>query len=185
MAKSAIHKLSTEILHSIENLIYIRLIDKHQINNILLKSFSSAMHSMPNFAVLGGESRHEVERQITNSSHIRVRHPWETCSFNSFSASVSTLNHLIFTYFVFAKFLLPFESQASFQSEEFGPYDYAPQPLSLVACSLSGLNAHAHAKKTLVSNCNTEILKEQDWLFPSAPIFAWLSKISNLRLSRL
>ena len=59
MAKSAIHKLFTEILHSIENLIYIRFIDKHQIKNILLNSFSSAMHSMPNFAVLRGESRHE------------------------------------------------------------------------------------------------------------------------------
>ena len=59
MAKSAIHKLFTEILHSIENLIYIRFIDKHQIKNILLNSYASAMHSMPNFAVLKGESRHE------------------------------------------------------------------------------------------------------------------------------
>ena len=96
----------------------------------------------------------------------------------------STDLYLFCTTKVFPKFLLPFESQASFQSEEFGPYDYAPLPLSLVACSLSGLNAHAHAKKTPVSNCNTEILEEQDWLFPSAPIFAWLWKISNLRLSR-
>ena len=53
------------------------------------------MHSMPNFAVLKGESR-----QTTTSSHVRVRHPWETCSFTSFSASVSTLNQQIFTYFV-------------------------------------------------------------------------------------
>ena len=59
MAKSAIHKLFTEILHSIENLIYIRFIDKHQIKNILLNIYPSAMHSMPNFAVLEGESRHE------------------------------------------------------------------------------------------------------------------------------
>ena len=59
----------------------------------------------------------------------------------------STDLYLFCTTKVFPKFLLPFESQASFQSEEFGPYDYAPQPLSLVACSLSGLNAHAHAKK--------------------------------------
>ena len=48
----------------------------------------------------------------------------------------------------FSKFLLPFESQASFQSEEFGPYDYAPRSLSLVTCCLLGLGAHAHAKKT-------------------------------------
>ena len=51
---------------------------------------------------------------------------------------------------VFPKFLLPFESQASFQSEEFGSYDYAPLSLSLAMCSLSSLNAHAHAKKTAV-----------------------------------
>ena len=59
MAKSAIHKLLTEILHGIDKLLYIRFIDKHQINNILLNSFSSAMHPMPNFAVVEGESRHE------------------------------------------------------------------------------------------------------------------------------
>ena len=38
---------------------------------------------------------------------------------------------------VFPKFLLPFQCQASFQSEQFGSYDYAPRLLSLVACSLS------------------------------------------------
>ena len=59
MAKSAINKLLTEILYGIEKLIYIRFIDKHQIKNILLNSYASAMHSMPNFAVLKGESRHE------------------------------------------------------------------------------------------------------------------------------
>ena len=50
---------------------------------------------------------------------------------------------------VFPKFLLPFESQASFQSEEFSSYDYAPRSLSLIACSLSSLRAHAHAKTIL------------------------------------
>ena len=61
MAKSAINKLLTEILYGIEKLIYIRFIDKHYIKNILLNSYASAMHSMPNFAVLDlkGESRHE------------------------------------------------------------------------------------------------------------------------------
>ena len=38
---------------------------------------------------------------------------------------------------VFPKFLLPFQCQASFQSEQFGSYHYAPRSLSLVACSLS------------------------------------------------
>ena len=41
-----------------------------------------------------------VKRQTTTSTHVRVRHPWETCSFTSLSASVSSLNHQIFTYFV-------------------------------------------------------------------------------------
>ena len=41
-----------------------------------------------------------VERQTITNSHVCVRHPWETCSFVSFSESVSTLNHQIFTYFV-------------------------------------------------------------------------------------
>ena len=59
MSKSAIHKLLTEILHGIEKLIYIRFIDKHHIKNISLNSFPSAIHSMPNFVVLEGESRHE------------------------------------------------------------------------------------------------------------------------------
>ena len=59
MAKSAINKLLTGILYGIEKLIYIRFIDKHEIKNILLNSYASAMHSMPNFAVLIGESRHE------------------------------------------------------------------------------------------------------------------------------
>ena len=59
MAKSAMNKLLTEILYGIEKLIYIRFIDKHQIKNILLNNYASAMHSMPNFAVLERESRHE------------------------------------------------------------------------------------------------------------------------------
>ena len=81
------------------------------------------MHSLPNFAVLEGESRHKSKQQ------------------QSFSASVSTFCKSPDLYFfwttkVFPTFLLPFESQASFQSEEFGSYmymyDYAPLPLLLV-----------------------------------------------------
>ena len=54
---------------------------------------------MPNVAVLQGESRHESSAKQQQAA-IRVRHPWENCSFTSFSAFVSTLNHQIFTYFV-------------------------------------------------------------------------------------
>ena len=64
----------------------------------------------------------------------------------------SSYLYLFYTTKVFPKFLLPFGSQATFQSKEFGPYDYAPRSLSLVACSLSRLGAHAHAKKTPVAN---------------------------------
>ena len=100
MAKSAIHKLLTEILHGIEKLIYTRFIDKHYIKNILLNSFPSAMHSMPNFAVLERESRHESSAKQQQAAMFVSDIRKKTCSFNSFSASVSTLNHHIFTYFV-------------------------------------------------------------------------------------
>ena len=59
MAKSAMNKFLLEILYGIEKLIYIRFIDKHYIKNILLNNYASAMHSMPNFAVLERESRHQ------------------------------------------------------------------------------------------------------------------------------
>ena len=62
----------------------------------------------------------------------------------------STDLYLFCTTKVFPKFLLPFESQASFQSEEFGSYDYAPRSLSLVACSLPSCVRSCSCKKTLV-----------------------------------
>ena len=49
-----------------------------------------------------------VERQTTTSSHVRGRYPWETYSFTSFSASVSSLNHQIFTYFFQRRSFLSF-----------------------------------------------------------------------------
>ena len=52
--------------------------------------------------------------------------------------------YLFCTTKVLSKFLLPFESQASSQSEEFFSYDYTPRSSSLVASSLS---EHAPAKK--------------------------------------
>ena len=52
---------------------------------------------------------------------------------------------------VFPKFLLPFQCQASFQSEQFGSYDYAPRSLSHGrVLSVKSAVAHAHAKKTPV-----------------------------------
>ena len=58
------------------------------------------MHSMPNFCGSWRGIETRVERQTTTSSHVFVRHPWETCSFTLFSESVFTLNHQTFTYFV-------------------------------------------------------------------------------------
>ena len=45
--------------------------------------------------------------------------------------------YLFCTTKVFPKLLLPFESQASFQSKEFGSYDYAARSLSLVVSSFN------------------------------------------------
>jgi len=55
--------------------------------------------------------------------------------------------YLFCTTKTFPKFPLPFESQASFQSEEFGSDDYAPPSLSLVACSLSSCGRACSCKK--------------------------------------
>ena len=76
--------------------------------NILLNSSPSAMHFMPDFCGSWRGIKNRVERQTTTSSHFRVRRPWETCSFSSFSASVSALNHQIFTYFVQQRSFLSF-----------------------------------------------------------------------------
>ena len=113
------------------------------------------MHSMPNFAVLEGESRHESSAKQQQAAMF-VSDILEKLALSPRSAHQFDLHfqspdvHLLCTTKVFPKFLLPFESQASFQSEEFGSYDYATRSLSLVSCSLSSLSAHAHAKKTPV-----------------------------------
>ena len=98
------------------------------------------MHSMPNFAVL--ERDQDTSRAPNNNK--------QPCSCQtSLTNLLFHLVHRISLHFkspdlylfcttkVFPKFLLPFQSQASFQSEQFGSYDYAPRSLSLVACSLS------------------------------------------------
>ena len=107
------------------------------------------MHSLPNFGVLEGESRHKSSAKQQQSAML-VSDILEKLSLSPRLAHQSPLsvNHQVFTSF--PKFLLPLESQSSFQSEEFGPYDYAPLSLSLVTCSLSSLSAHVHAKKTAV-----------------------------------
>ena len=105
---------------------------------------------MPNFAVLERESRHEsgakqqqaamfVSDILKKLTVQRIRLHFKSPDF-----------YLFCTTKVFPKSLLPFESQASFQSEEFGSFDYAQRSLSVVACSLSSLSAHAHAKQTPV-----------------------------------
>ena len=99
------------------------------------------MHSTPNFAVLEGESRHESSdnnnKQPCSCQISRLRnllfHLVQRISLHFKSPDL----YLFCTTKVFPKFLLPFQSQASFQSEQFGSYDYAARPLSLVACSLS------------------------------------------------
>ena len=58
------------------------------------------MHSMPNFVVLEGESRHESSAKQQQTAMFVSDILEKTCSFNSFRVSVSTLNHQIFTYFV-------------------------------------------------------------------------------------
>ena len=100
------------------------------------------MHSMPNFAVLEGESRHKASAKQQQAA-LFVSDILEKCALSTRSAH----HYLFYTTKVIPKFLLPFESQASFQSEKFGSCDYAP----LVACSLSGLGAHAHAKRPLLA----------------------------------
>ena len=55
--------------------------------------------------------------------------------------------YLFCTTKVFPKFLLPFQSQARFQSEQFGSYDYAPRSLSLVAYPLSSQRSRMLTQK--------------------------------------
>ena len=151
MAKSAIHKLLTEILQGIEKIIYIRFIDKHYIKNILLNSFHQQCILYQTLQFLKGNQ--DTSRAPNNSK--------QPCSCQTSLKNVlfqlvqsislhfkSPYLYLFCTTKVFPKFLLPFESQPSFQSEEFGSYDYAARSLSLDVCSLSGRGAHAHAKKT-------------------------------------
>ena len=123
MAKSAIHKLLREILHGIEKLIYIRFIDKH----ILLNSF-------PQQCILCQTLRFLKGNQDTSRAPNNNKQPssCQTSLRNSLFQLVQRISlrfkspdlYLFCTAKVFPRFLLPFESQASFQSEELGSYDY-------------------------------------------------------------
>ena len=125
------------------------------------------MHSMQNFAVLEGESRHESSAKQQQAAMF-VSDILEKLALSPRSAHQSDLHfkspdlYLFCTRKVFLKFLLPFESQASFQSEEFGSYDYATRSLSLVVCSLSSLSAHAHAKKDPCYKETKHTFRKQD-----------------------
>ena len=113
------------------------------------------MHSMPNFAVLREESRRESSRPNNNKQPYSCQASLRTLLFHlvqGISLHFKSPDLYLFcTTKVFPKFLLPFKSQASFQSEEFGSNVYSPSSLSLVACFLSSLSAHALTKKIPVN----------------------------------
>ena len=115
------------------------------------------MHSMPDFCGSWRGIKTRVERQTTTSSHVRVRHPWETCSFTSFSASVSTLNQQIFTYFVQRRSFL--SSRYHFNLKQAFKVNNLLWLCSTVAVTgrvLFDKSAveHAHVKKTPVMESN-------------------------------
>ena len=144
---------------------------------------------MPNFAVLEGESRHDSSAETTTSNHVRVRHPWETCSFTSFSESVSALNNQIFTYFVQRRSFLSscyhFNLKQAFewQTEEFGSYDYVPRSLSLVACSLSSQRSRMlMQKRPLLIPSGSNILQYKNRVFLTGnQRFVYKSKMATKR----
>ena len=84
------------------------------------------MHSMPNFAVLEGESRHESSAKqqqaamfVSDILENLLFHLFQRISLHFKSPDL----YLFCTTKVFPKSLLPFQSQTSFQSEQFGSYD--------------------------------------------------------------
>ena len=77
--------------------------------------------------------------------------------------------YLFCTTKVFPKSLLPFQSQASFQSEQFGSYDYAPRSLSAGRVPfVKSAVAHAHAKKTPVK---ADHFSKETKTRPRVPVF--------------
>ena len=77
--------------------------------------------------------------------------------------------YLSCTMKVFPKFLLPFQCQASSQSEQFGSYGYAPRSLSLVACSFSSQQSFMLMQKrpllgliTYLSSCFSALVEAKE-----------------------
>ena len=95
----------------------------------------------------------------------------------------STDLYLFCTTKVFPKFLLPFQSQANFQSEQFGSYDYAPQSLSLVACSLSSQRSRMlMQKRPLLIPSGSNILQYKNRVFLTGnQRFVYKSKMATKR----
>ena len=133
------------------------------------------MHSMTKFAVLEGNQ--ETIRATNNNK--------QPCSCQTSLRNLlfhlvqrislhfkSTDLYLFCTTKVFPKFLLPFQSQASFQSEQFGSYDYAARSLSLVACSLTSQRSRMLMQKrplldkTIVRDLKSDL---HDTSFQSSP----------------
>ena len=134
------------------------------------------MHSMPDFCGSWRAIKTRVERQTTTSSHVRVRHPWETCSFTLFSASVSFLNHQIFTYFVQRRsFLSPcyhFNLKQAFKVNNLVPKTMHHGRCQLVACPLSSQRSRKLMQKRplLAESCFVKVIhiyyfriKQQNW----------------------
>ena len=109
------------------------------------------MHSMPNFCGSWRGIETRVERQATTSSHVFVRHPWETCSFTLFSESVFTLNHQTFTYFVQRRSFLSscyhFNLKQAFKVNNLVPMTMHHGRCQLVACPLSSQRSRMRMQK--------------------------------------
>ena len=112
------------------------------------------MHSMPNFCGSWRGIKTRVERQTTISSHVLLRRPWETYSFSSFSESVSTLNHQIFTYFVQRRSFLSscyhFHLEQAFKVNNLVPMTMHCGRCQLVACPLSSQRTRMSMQKRLL-----------------------------------
>ena len=124
------------------------------------------MHSMPNFAVLKGESRHESSAKQQKAAMF-VSDILEKLALSPRSERISlhfksTDLYLFCTTKVFPKFLLPFQSQESFQSEQFGSYDYSARSLSLVACSLTSQRSRMLMQKRPLLLIDMSILTEKN-----------------------
>ena len=120
------------------------------------------MHSMPDFCGSWRGIKTRVERQTTTSSQVRVRHPWETCSFTSFSASVSTLNQQIFTYFVQRRSFLSscyhFNLKQAFKVNNLVPMTMHHGRCQLVACPLSSQRSRMLMQKRPLFTCISDVV---------------------------